>query len=214
MICWAAGAPHYYGNPLLQWSHSWIHCDGPQVLAALRGARIGSAQPRHISNPPAVESGLFNLHEELHGSHAPDGVILRNLLENLLREMARGGRRHVRAVPAALEQARQTLETRYQDPLDLAGLAAGAGLSIPHFCTSFRRHFGIPPISYLIRRRMKTAALLARGTMLDIGRIGERVGYDDPYHFSKLFKRCLGVSPSRFRELGLVNEPRWPTGVR
>ncbi|MCE9543587.1 MAG: AraC family transcriptional regulator, partial [Verrucomicrobia bacterium] len=48
-------------------------------------------------------------------------------------------------------------------------------------------------------RWMLMAATLLRGIMLGIGEIGQRVGFDDPYHFSKLFKTYFGMPPSSLR---------------
>ena len=48
--------------------------------------------------------------------------------------------------------------------------------------------------------REKAKALLESGASLSIGEIAERVGYEDAYHFSKLFKKTYGVSPSKMRK--------------
>jgi two-component system response regulator YesN len=64
-----------------------------------------------------------------------------------------------------------------------------------------RRHFAFPPIAYLLQRRMLMADTLLRETMLRIGEIGQRVGYDDPHHFPKLFKTSFGMPPSSFHSM-------------
>lgn len=45
------------------------------------------------------------------------------------------------------------------------------------------------------------AATLLRGTMLRIAESGRRVGCDDPYCFSKLFKSSFGMPPSCLRSM-------------
>jgi two-component system response regulator YesN len=47
---------------------------------------------------------------------------------------------------------------------------------------------------------MCNAAFLLRTSSQPVYMIGERVGYQDPYHFSVTFKRVVGQSPSEFRE--------------
>ena len=65
----------------------------------------------------------------------------------------------------------------------------------------FKSEMGESPIHYLIRVRMEKAkALLESGASLSIGEIAEKVGYEDAYHFSKLFKKTYGVSPSKMRK--------------
>ena len=46
----------------------------------------------------------------------------------------------------------------------------------------------------------KAKAILESGSSLSIAEIAERVGYEDAYHFSKLFKKAYGVSPSKMRK--------------
>ncbi|MDD5351316.1 MAG: AraC family transcriptional regulator, partial [Chthoniobacteraceae bacterium] len=165
IVLWERKAAHFYGNPLQRWSHSWIHCDGPGVRAAWRAAGILSGQPIRLSNPSRAEEYLFAIHEELSGSMEADGLILRNTVENLIQEAARSRTRAPKPpIPQNLLAARECIDTGYDQRITLEQLARRAGLSLPHFCTEFRRHFGIPPIAYLVQRRMRAAAMLLRET--------------------------------------------------
>ena len=200
MIYWDRCSPHYYGNPVQPWYHSWIHCDGRDVGRALTLARIKTNRPLLLSDPSRIEKHLIQIHEEFAGWQKPDPVIVRNTLINLIREGAPS--RSCRKTPPISEgiaKAREIIDTRYHESLTLAALAASAGLSPSHFCSEFRRHFGIPPIACLIEQRMRVAAVLLHGTTERIGEIGRRVGYQDPYYFSKHFKAVHGVPPSDLR---------------
>ncbi len=203
VVLWGRGAGHYYGNPAARWSHSWVHCDGEQVRQLLRRARAACGRPRVAADPARIDQHLYDLHEELAGPHRPDAVIVRNTLENLVRQAARGdGQLQRRAIPEAMLRVKRIIDTGYDRRLALRELAREADVSIPHLCTEFRRHFGVPPIAYLIRRRMHAAATLLRETATPVGEVGRRVGCDDPFHFSKLFKACFGVPPSSLRRAG------------
>ena len=200
IVFWNHGAPHFYGNPKRLWNHSWVHCDGREVDTILRAARVRRGEPLPLSNPARIEKYLFDLHEELSGFVKPNAIILRNILENLVRDAVRGkSQPHQPAIPEKLLRCREQIDTRYNERQTLADLAMEAGFSVPHFCTEFRRHFGAPPISYLIGRRMRVAAALLRGTEGRVGEIGQQVGYDDPYYFSKHFKAFFGLTPSALR---------------
>lgn len=199
-VFWNRGEAQYYGNPSMRWSHSWIHCDGPDVTETLRDSGVVCGQPIPLGDPARVERYLQNIYEDVTGSLELDPQILRNTLVNLIREAARsGGRPQNVPTPEVLLRARQTIETRYDERLELKTLAHEAHLSVPHFCSQFRHHFGVSPIAYLIQRRLEAAATLLRCTSLDVGEVGQRVGYSDIYHFSKLFKQHFAVPPSRFR---------------
>lgn len=200
IVLWADGAGHFYGNPREKWSHSWIHCQGPLVNETLEREQIVSGEPIPLFNPARVERYLLDLHEELHGPLKPENAILENTLENLIVEAARSRNAPLRrTVPEALTRARLTIEARYDERLTLNRLAAEAHLSAPHFCGEFRRWFGMPPMAYLARRRMEAGAVLLRETALDVQEVAARVGFEDPYHFSRQFKKSFGVAPSKFR---------------
>jgi AraC family transcriptional regulator of arabinose operon len=200
MVFWNQGAPHFYGNLKKPWKHSWIHCDGREVGAILRAVRVRCGEPLELANPGRIEKYLFDLHEELSNFAKPSRIILRNIMENFVYDAVRSQNQPSRpSIPQKLLLARERIDTRYNERLTLPDLAQQVGLSVPHFCTEFRRHFGVPPISYLIGCRMRAAATLLRGTEGRIGEIGRQVGYDDPYYFSKHFKAFFGLTPSALR---------------
>jgi AraC family transcriptional regulator len=64
----------------------------------------------------------------------------------------------------------------------------------------FKKHMGVTPHEYILRRRMETAQLLLKHSTLSIKEIAERLVFSDQYHFSNYFKKCSGMSPSRFRK--------------
>lgn len=200
MIFWNRTAAHHYGSRKHRWSHSWVHCDGPAVKDALRRSHISSDESIHLFDPSRIGKYLFDLHDEISGRLEPDREIVRNTLTNLIREAARSKTStQQRPVPEHLLRVREILDTHYAEEVSLQRLSRAAGLSIAHLCTEFRSHFGVPPITYLIHRRLNIASRLLRETSLAVGIIGQRVGYDDPYYFSKLFKSHTGMTPSSLR---------------
>jgi AraC-like DNA-binding protein len=63
-----------------------------------------------------------------------------------------------------LLRAKDLVDARYREPLDVAALAGAAHLSPAHFSREFRRAFGETPHQYLLTRRMERAAALLRNT--------------------------------------------------
>lgn len=83
-------------------------------------------------------------------------------------------------------------------------LASLTGLSLPHFTERFRKQTGCPPKQFLIRLRLQIASALMQDADLTVAEIANRIGYDDPYYFSRLFRRHTGLSPRAYRrELGV-----------
>src|SRR5262245_47646443 len=84
-------------------------------------------------------------------------------------------------------------------PWTIATLAAAVASSRSPFAARFRELVGEPPLTYLTRWRMQSAAALLGEGSLTLAGIAERVGYESLPAFSKAFKRRTGRSPSSWR---------------
>lgn len=92
------------------------------------------------------------------------------------------------------------LDEHYAERISLDLIAEKMYLSPYYISKIFKAEIGESPIHYLIRVRMERAKeLLKEDASLPIAEIAERVGYEDVYHFSKLFKKAYGMPPSRCR---------------
>ena len=84
--------------------------------------------------------------------------------------------------------------------LTLRDLAAVVHLSPYHFARRFKESTGLPPHRYIIARRIERAKQLLRGgDELSLAQVAARVGFWDQGHFTRHFKRLVGVTPRRFR---------------
>ena len=99
-----------------------------------------------------------------------------------------------------LERALSHLECHLAEHLVPADLARAAGLSSSHFTRLFRLWTGLPPGEYLLRKRVEQACKLLGDSTLSIKEVAARSGFDDPYYFSKVFRRIDGLTPTLFRE--------------
>lgn len=100
------------------------------------------------------------------------------------------------------------MDRRYDEPLDVATLAAVACLSPNHFIRQFKLTFGETPHQYLYRRRIERAATLLRSTQRSVTEIAIEVGYESLGTFTRTFVRLMGRTPSAHRALGpLPNAP-------
>jgi AraC-like DNA-binding protein len=104
-------------------------------------------------------------------------------------------------VPPArhLLRARDLVDARYFEPLDVAQMAAAAGLSRAHFSREFRRTFGESPHAYLLTRRLERAAALLRNTDNSVLEICTAVGLQSLGSFTTSFKRVYGMTPTEYR---------------
>ena len=98
-----------------------------------------------------------------------------------------------------LLRAKDLVDARYRDPLDVAALARAAGLSPAHFSREFRRAFGETPHQYLLTRRLERAAALLRHTDRSVADICLTVGLSSVGSFTTSFGRAFGRSPTAYR---------------
>jgi AraC-like DNA-binding protein len=98
-----------------------------------------------------------------------------------------------------LLRARDLIDARYREPLDVPTLARAARLSPAHFSREFRRAFGETPHQYLLTRRLERAAALLRNTDRAIADICFTVGLRSVGSFTTSFGRAFGLSPSAYR---------------
>ena len=85
------------------------------------------------------------------------------------------------------------------EPITLDQLARQASLSSPHFSRVFRKLFSVSPMHYVLQKRIAQACSLLTETSMQLKQISRAIGYDDPYYFSRLFKKMMGANPSAWR---------------
>jgi len=79
-------------------------------------------------------------------------------------------------------------------------LASVLSLSPPRFYNVFKKTAGVSPGQYLQKQRMRKAQELLMDDNIKIFEVAEKVGYEDQFHFSRLFKKNFAVSPEIFRQ--------------
>src|SRR6478752_1653880 len=107
----------------------------------------------------------------------------------------------LKPVPPArhLLRAKDLIDARYREPLDVPALARAARLSPAHFSREFRRSFGETPHQYLLTRRLERAAALLRNTDRSVADICLTVGLRSIGSFTTSFGRAYGMSPTAYR---------------
>ncbi|MBE6598708.1 MAG: AraC family transcriptional regulator [Ruminococcaceae bacterium] len=102
-----------------------------------------------------------------------------------------------------VEQIRGDIESCYAETeLSLENLCDRRKYSSKYVSRRFREEMGISFSEYLQSCRIHHACNLLRGTNRSIQEIALSVGYRDSLYFSKVFKKCMGVSPSGYRNGG------------
>lgn len=109
--------------------------------------------------------------------------------------------KHLTGRMESIKYVLQRIRTDYHKSLDLKTLAAYADMSPQYFCRIFRTITGRTPIDYLNYYRIECAAEMLRSTEENITEIALSCGFGDSAYFSRMFHKCKGMSPSKFRTM-------------
>jgi AraC family transcriptional regulator len=91
------------------------------------------------------------------------------------------------------------MESVSAEPVTIADLASAAGLSSYHFLRTFKRVTGVTPHQWLLRARLRDAAMHLVASSRPITEIALDVGFDDLSNFIRSFRAEFGVSPRQYR---------------
>lgn len=163
---------------------------------------VGAAVDSPVLVDPLLRHRIHQLHETLeHPGDALEAESRSALVIDRLRGHLTGrpGRRPVN--PALAHRLRELLDARSVEGVTLREAGATLFAHPAHLVRAFSREFGLGPHQYLIGRRVDHArGLLLEG--LPPREVAAAVGFYDQPHFTRHFKRVLGVAPSHYARSG------------
>lgn len=92
------------------------------------------------------------------------------------------------------------IQEHYMEPVDIGDMAEQMGFTSAYLSKIFKKYTGTTPVKMLTNIRIHNAKKLLKNTNYSIQEIGKAVGYPDQFHFSKTFRKVVGMNPSSFRE--------------
>ena len=101
--------------------------------------------------------------------------------------------------PGVLRRVVDHIERHLGERVEIGALAMLAGLSDCHFSRAFRQSVGMPPHRYVMSRRIAVGAGLLKRTTRPMTEVALSVGFADHSHFTRMFVRMTGETPSAFR---------------
>lgn len=117
-----------------------------------------------------------------------------------LRLGAGGGGRGSRDKEAIAQEAMDYVERHLSEELELGGIASELHVSRSYLSRTFKEVTGVALFDYIYRQRINQARIrFLLEPDASVTDVGYAVGFKHPAHFSRLFKRLMGVSPDRYR---------------
>jgi AraC-like DNA-binding protein/quercetin dioxygenase-like cupin family protein len=127
-----------------------------------------------------------------------EGILLELLAETAQQTNGTGPSGNV---PRWLRIAHEYLDSHFQRPLTLAEVAGVAGVHRVHLAREFRRRFSITVGEYLRKKRVEQACHLVSKTNDPLAAVAVNCGFSDQSHFTGTFRRQVGLTPGRFRQM-------------
>lgn len=102
---------------------------------------------------------------------------------------------------STLKSAIVYIMQHYTENISLAQIAQSVPISTSHLNRLFQKTLHASPMQYVIQLRLEKATSLLKGKPeITIKETAQLCGYTDTYHFSKLFKKHVGVSPTEYKD--------------
>jgi AraC family transcriptional regulator len=99
-----------------------------------------------------------------------------------------------------LNQALQYINAHLERDLKLGEIAEAVGMSQYYFLRLFKQSMGVTPYQYVLYLRVERAKPLLKQTKLTISDVAIECGFANQSHFTKLFRKMLGMTPKAYRD--------------
>ncbi|MEG1580392.1 MAG: AraC family transcriptional regulator [Bacteroidaceae bacterium] len=203
-----AGVPHAYASDEKElWTIYWIHFKGK--LASYFAKQCLSPQ----TVTPNVHSRISNridLFEEifrtLEMGYSHENLLYSSSAFYHYLGTLRYLQQYRNALPCTTESndiitaAIHFMRENIEKKLSLNTIAQHIGYSPSHFSVLFHKRTGYAPLAYLNQLKIQQACHLLDFTDMKVNQVCYKIGIEDPYYFSRLFRKTMGVSPSKYKE--------------
>ena len=201
------GMPHAYGADKRDpWTIYWAHFKGTQseFLTNL----ITNDQRDFVKYSVFIEERIRvfeSVYKALESGYGVDNLIFASstfsYFMGLLHYPEKYATTHTSIERDAVDLSIQFMLNNMEHSLKLKAIAASVNLSVSQYSTLFRNKTGYSPIEYFNDLKVQNACQYLQFTSLRIREIGVKIGIEDPYYFSRMFTKVMGLSPQEYRNL-------------
>lgn len=199
------GEPHAYGaSEEKPWTIFWFHATGDDVRLLLPELGVRVENPViHLGDEPQVPAIYGDIMDILEHGYAPFQVLhASRLLGYLISLMIWRGRENWRSAPDTKQKIQYCvgyMKQHLSKPFRLNTVATFAGFTPSYFNVLFRKETGYSCMDFLMQLRIHQACQWLDTTDWSVKSIAARLGYEDPFYFSRVFSSIQGMSPKEYR---------------
>lgn len=198
-------AHEYAADESDPWTIYWAHFQGTSADSIVQTA-IREWKENKISLPHSPERILLfeRIYEQLQRGYREENLVWSNmnfwsfLSSCIYPTITNPGK--VKQQHDAIDLAIDFMNKHLHQMLTLQQMAQSVNLSQSHFSYLFKTNTGFSPIEYFNHLKVQKACQYLLFTQLRIKEVATSVGMEDPYYFSRMFTRVMGLSPNQYRE--------------
>jgi AraC-like DNA-binding protein len=201
-----AGVAHAYGsNKNKPWSIYWIHFQGKNI------SDFSSIIERLITLPDSDNSryadrfALFDeMYKNLEMGYTPENLehisfCLQYFLASI-KYLPQYRIVKTRQEDDCVRRSMLYMKEHLEEKLTLAAIAGQVGYSVSRYSALFSAQTSFSPMVYYMQLKIQRACSYLQFSDLKIKEISYRLGFFDPFHFSKIFKNVMEISPQEYRK--------------
>ncbi len=195
----------YQASEKNPWTIYWVHFKG--TIANTFLSQLEKQQSSHkgfIRSNETILQLFDEMYDQLSKGYGADNLMYTNMcLWHFLGKFIYSNKYHHTGhlnPTDPVDQAIDFLSKKVETVLTLEEIASKVNLSPAHFSVTFKKKTGFSPIEYFNHLKVQKACQYLLFTSLRIKEIAQAVGIADPYYFSRLFTKVMGLSPNDYRE--------------
>lgn len=159
-----------------------------------------------------ISGCLRNILREMEQKNTGYEDVCQAYMEILIIRLMRSTALAVLAEPQSVSTNRQCAAVRryidlhFKEALTLEQLAEESHMNKYYLSHAFKREYGVPPINYMITKRIEESKYLLAETDLSMSQIAQLLGFSSLSYFSQVFRRTQAVTPMEYRQIQKVGQ--------
>jgi AraC-like DNA-binding protein len=199
------------------WEYCWVGFNGACAHTLVAQLPFTDAEPvHHTKDPDSLRQALGDLFRA-RGPKPQDEAAMVGYLYLFMAALMKETRdRKPRTTSSASQyvlNAIKFIQFNYSHDISIDDVAKSVGVSRSHLYRVFMSNVGKSPIDYLTEYRINEACKLLRTGSLSIAEVAVSVGFFDQFYFSRVFKKSIGMPPSKYAALQLAEDAAEQEGL-
>jgi AraC family transcriptional regulator, arabinose operon regulatory protein len=186
------------------WTIYWIHFGGESLS---RFNELHAVQkhfkPFYIKSSGEIISMFARMYKALELGYSTDNLIFANLCLPHFLSLFIYNSKHTTVSPTdkldVVDSAILYMQEKINENISLQDLSSHYNYSASRFSSLFKQKTGYAPIDYFIQMKMQKASQQLDFSSSSVKDIALSMGFEDPYYFSKRFRKIIGLSPKQYR---------------